>query len=315
MARPILFYAWQADRPRNLTRDLIRACAQNAVACVASTASIADAPRLDHDTLNESGTPPIAETIFRKIRSAAIFLADVTFTAEARAASGQILKRGCNANVMIELGFAVATLGWDRIILVLNKHYGGPDDLPFDLRSHRFPITYDLGPNSQKDLSKQLTEELAIAVRSCLSAEYDLVDSTLEKLSAFSRTLMKKYGPNQLFWETTDDNKVLSRLDLAVTQLLAAGVIRCVDAATDTGVGYAWTYLGQQCCLRLGATIVPLSVSLEPPPPNVFVDHSMYDRLGLGTGPAHNDMQAEQSHAPEPAAMAVTNGEPSPPVR
>lgn len=46
---------------------------------------------------------------------------------------------------------------------------------------------------------------------------------------------MRKYGPNQMSWETSnDDNKVLSRLDLAITQMIEAGVIRCVDVAKDT---------------------------------------------------------------------------------
>jgi len=312
MARPVVFYAWQADRPRNTTRDLIRSCAHNAVVSVASRASITDAPRLDHDTLGQSGTPPIAETIFRKIRSSAIFLADVTFTAETRTDSGQVVKRACNPNVMIELGFAVATLGWDRIILVLNKHYGGPDNLPFDLRNHRFPLTYDLGPQSERNVSAQLTEELTLAIRSCLSAEYDLVDSTLERLSAFARTLMKKYGANRMFWETTDDNKVLSRFDLAVTQMLTAGVIRCVDAATDTGVAYAWTYLGQQCCLRLGIQSTPVSADFEHAPPSVIVDHSMYDQLGLRVDAPHDAAVAEQSDARETSAQSILKSKSTP---
>ena len=100
MTRPAVFYAWQADRPRATTRDLIRACAADAVAKIAATGPIADAPRLDHDTLKQSGTPPIAQTIFRKIKSATVFLADVTFTADSRDAGGKVVKRVCNDNVI-----------------------------------------------------------------------------------------------------------------------------------------------------------------------------------------------------------------------
>ena len=291
MTRPAVFYAWQADRPRRTTRDLIRACAENAVSTIAVTGALVDAPRLDHDTLEKSGTPPIAATIFQKIRSSAVFIADVTLTTELRDAEGRVLKRACNPNVMIELGYAAATIGWDRIILVMNKHkgYGGPSDLPFDLRNHRFPITFELGPESTKDVSRQLTDELSLAIRACLSAEYDLVDSTLRKMSSFARATMKKYGPDRMFWETTGDNKVLSRFDHAVSQMLAAGLIECVDAATDTGVGYNWTYLGQQCCLRLGAWILASDVPDVPQVQNVVFDDSMYDELMASTDTQPSD--------------------------
>jgi len=279
MTRPSVFYAWQADRPRGSTRDLIRNCATNAIAKIASTGPITDAPRLDHDTLQQSGTPPIAETIFRKIKSSAMFLADVTFTAETRDTRGKVMKRICNDNVMIELGYAAATIGWDRIVLVMNKHYGGPSHLPFDLRNHRFPIVYDLGPESSKDVSDDLTGEIAMAIRECVASDYELVDGTLRKMSSFARSIMRKNGPNQMFWETKSENTLLSRLDQAISQMLAAGVIECVDVANDAGVGYTWTYLGQQCCLKLGATAPTESISLEATPENVFVDTSMYDEL------------------------------------
>jgi hypothetical protein len=282
MARPTVFYAWQSDRPRATTRDLIRDCASSAVSAVAATALVEDAPRLDHDTLNSSGTPPISETIFHKIRHSAIFVADVTLVAEVRDKQNMTLKRNPNPNVMIELGFAAATIGWARVILVMNAHYGSAASLPFDLRSRRFPVSYDLGPKSGRAdaVAKDLTAELASAIRLCLMAEYDLVDSTLSRLSSYSRMLMRKYGPNQTFWETSDENKVLSRLDLAVSQMLEADVLRCVDAATETGIAYAWTYLGQQCCHRL-----EVLMSDEQPIPfegiadNVSVDCSMYDEL------------------------------------
>jgi len=207
MNRPAVFYAWQADRPRATTRDLIRNCAATAVVKIAATGPITDAPRLDHDTLQQSGTPPIAETIFRKIRSAAVFLADVTFIGEARDADGKVLKHICNDNVMIELGYAAATLGWNRIILVMNRHYGGPSHLPFDLRNHRFPLVYDLGPNSSKNVADALTDEIAMAIGQCAASEYELVDNTLRKMSSYARSLMRKNGPHEMFWETTNDNR------------------------------------------------------------------------------------------------------------
>jgi hypothetical protein len=279
--RPAVFYAWQSDRPRKTTRDLIRSCASAAISKLAATGPLTDALRLDHDTQSKSGTPPIAQTIFQKIRTAAVFIADVTFIDDIKNDKGRIQKRICNDNVMIELGYAAATIGWDRIILVMNEHYGSPSDLPFDLRNHRFPISYRLGPESEKNCSEQLTAQITMAIRDCISSQYTLVDDTLRRLSSYARTLMKKHGSHDTFWEESNGQAIMSRLDHAVFQLLSAGVIECIDAPNDSGLAYCWTYLGQQCCLKLGVSRLPISTASEPFHENVFVDNTMYDFLRI----------------------------------
>jgi hypothetical protein len=281
MARPIAFYAWQNDRPRATVRDLIRSAADAAIARLAHSMEVSDSPRLDHDTLGEAGTPPISETIFQKIRQSAIFIADVTFVGNALDDEGRRTKRLPNPNVMVELGFAAAVIGWQRVILVMNKKYGSPESLPFDLKNRRFPITFELGPESERVESEctALTDELAIQIRSCLSAEYELVESTLAQLSSFARKTMREHGANQQFWETQNDNNIVGRIDLAIAQMLDLRLIHCVDATTTTGFAYSWTYLGQQCCRRLGVVqnVAPQSdIGLVD---SVFVDMSAYDSL------------------------------------
>src|SRR5438552_19104827 len=98
MSSPIIFYAWQSDRPRASTRDILHSAASAAIVRVGSTMRVEEAPRIEHDTLNESGTPPISETIFYKIKHSAIFLADVTFCSEIRDDRGQVMKRVPNSN-------------------------------------------------------------------------------------------------------------------------------------------------------------------------------------------------------------------------
>ena len=143
--KPTLFYAWQSDSPGSITRTFIRDAAAGAVKTLVADGRIVDAPRLDSDTQGTSGTPEIAGTIFAKIKQAAIFLGDVTLV-------GQVGdgKKTPNPNVLTELGFAAGTLGWDRVILVMNTHFGPPEELPFDLKNRRFPITYQLSPGEQK---------------------------------------------------------------------------------------------------------------------------------------------------------------------
>jgi hypothetical protein len=111
-------------------------------------------PVLDRDTGGMPGTPSISDEIFNKIVFSDVFVADVTLTrrtAEWRIFGFTIthrsrVRRSPNPNVLLELGFAIAHIGWERIILVQNAEYGGPDELPFDLRGRR-TVTYHLSPD------------------------------------------------------------------------------------------------------------------------------------------------------------------------
>jgi hypothetical protein len=282
MARPTVFYAWQSDLPKRTTRSLIHDATQAAIIRVANTLSLIDSPRIDHDTLDESGAPAITETILRKIKESAVFIADVSLVGATATQNGQSEKRLPNPNVMLELGYAAATIGWDRVILVMNKHYGSLERLPFDLRNRRFPITYELGPESQKvdQVSTAASTEIEYAIRSALAAEYQRVEAILSKLSSYTRGIMKKHA-GQLFWEKADDNSLLSRLDLAISQLLEYGIIQCVEAAGEKGLAYSWTYFGQRCYIRLGYQIPQPLASLggQFEMSNVTVDLSNYDSL------------------------------------
>jgi len=284
MSQPVIFYSWQSDLPRDSTRDVIRHAASDAIAHLATQLSIEDSPRLDHDTLGDSGTPAIMETIYRKIRQSAVFVADVTPVGQTGPKDGRAAKKLSNGNVLIELGYAAATLGWERIVLVMNKHYGSPESLPFDLRYRRFPLTFDLGPNSarREAVLAALGREMEGAIRACFAAEYERIDEVLSRLSSYARSLIIKHGADTQFWETAGDNAVLSRLDLAISQLLDVGVIRCVQAATESGLAYTWTYLGRQCALRLGVQPRVLHArQTREHPPSVTCDLSSYESLGV----------------------------------
>ncbi|HXK20579.1 MAG TPA: hypothetical protein VNG33_22365 [Polyangiaceae bacterium] len=68
-----------------------------------------------------------------------------------------------NPNVLIELGYAIGTLGWDRILLVLNSHFGPLEKLPFDLKT-RQAIAYQVDPEAPAEAmlpeQKRLQAEL-----------------------------------------------------------------------------------------------------------------------------------------------------------
>lgn len=149
-----VFYAWQSDCDEKFCRFLIRDAARIAVKRLATQASVTEAPSLDHDTKDEPGTPHIADTILRKIKRCGVFLADLTMVSEYKTADGRT-KKTPNPNVLIELGLAIRSIGWKRILLVMNDHFGGPDDLPFDLKHHSFPIQYTLSSAADKQRAKK----------------------------------------------------------------------------------------------------------------------------------------------------------------
>ncbi|MFB9127596.1 hypothetical protein E2553_41550 [Paraburkholderia dipogonis] len=93
---------------------------------------------MDRDTANLVGTPDIAQSILAKIATADMFVADVSIIS-----GSQQGRPTPNPNVLVELGYAVAELGWENVVLVMNSAYGGPDQLPFDLRGRR-TVVYEM---------------------------------------------------------------------------------------------------------------------------------------------------------------------------
>lgn len=129
-----------------------------------------EVPELDHDTKDEPGMAAIADTIFRKIREARVFVGDITSVG--RSDSGRELP---NPNVLVELGWAWIHHSHENIILVANKAYGPKkhEQLPFDIRHRRAAILYSL-PKGADDASiehatVELSENLTEALRKSLA--------------------------------------------------------------------------------------------------------------------------------------------------
>lgn len=71
----------------------------------------------------ETGMPDITESIFTKISNSSVFIADISIINDA-----WINRKTPNPNVLIELGYAARTLGWDKIICIFNSDYGSFND-------------------------------------------------------------------------------------------------------------------------------------------------------------------------------------------
>jgi hypothetical protein len=126
-----VFYSWQSDLPNATNRGFIEKALEDAAKSIREDESIKVEPVLDRDTVGVPGAPDIASTIFEKIEQAEVFVCDVSIISQSAP------RPTPNPNVLLELGYAVKTLGWGRIIMVLNSAYGGPELLPFDLRMRR----------------------------------------------------------------------------------------------------------------------------------------------------------------------------------
>jgi hypothetical protein len=177
-----IFYSWQSDTRAAANRTLIKEALEAAAKELRDDGSISVEPVIDRDTLAVPGAPDIGTTILEKIDASAVMVADVTIV-------GRDNNRPTpNPNVLIELGYALKSLAWRRIILVQNVAFGGPEDLPFDLRQKRV-LTY----NSPEDATSRAPErrQLQAALKEALALV--LAKGDIRPVTAFPVELSMEY--------------------------------------------------------------------------------------------------------------------------
>jgi hypothetical protein len=174
-----IFFSWQADTPTNDSRNFIEKALGTAIKGLMADVSIDSAireagVRIDKDTKGVAGTPPIVDTIFRKIDAAGAFVADLTFV-------GTRLdgRPTPNPNVLLEYGWALKSRGHASVVCVMNTAYGEPSEasLPFNMKHLRWPITFHLPETAdaakRSDVLVGLATDLRSALRDILrSAEF-----------------------------------------------------------------------------------------------------------------------------------------------
>jgi hypothetical protein len=154
---------------------VIKAAIESAIEELNAAVEDADRPsderiEIDHDTKDLPGSPDIAAAILAKIEKAAVFVADVTPIGLSDPQGGKRQKHLANPNVLIELGYAKKALTTDRVVQVWNTAFTGcePEDLPFDMRGKRGPISFDLPANAEKAKRDRTVSDLAKRLRSAL---------------------------------------------------------------------------------------------------------------------------------------------------
>ncbi|WP_157935967.1 TIR domain-containing protein [Paracoccus zhejiangensis] len=199
-----VFYSWQSDLPSKSTRYAIKTSLES----VKKNSSIPVV--IDEATRDETGSPNIPQTILEKIGKADIFVADVSTINRQDAKS----RKSPNPNVVFELGYAVQTLGWSRIVLLFNSAYGTfPDDLPFDFDRHRASPFQLADPKDQQG-NKKLQELVALAVDAIITQDpkrpSELAGLTEEQLR-YSRDIRSlEWVLEEMHLPTIDDH--LARL-------------------------------------------------------------------------------------------------------
>jgi predicted transcriptional regulator len=177
-----IFYSWQSDSNQKENRFLIKDTLEEAVRTLSQGFTI------DEATREIPGHAPIFDSIMRKIRTAALFVADLTLVGQYSETKGTP-----NPNVLIEYGYALAVMGDLKIIPIMNISAGRPDALPFDLRHRSVRVQYQLEPNAdgekRKNEGKRLTEmlrrEITLVWKKVLSG--GLTDQELRIVELFVR--------------------------------------------------------------------------------------------------------------------------------
>lgn len=162
----VVFYSWQNDSPKKTNRTAI-ADALDA-AGLALKNDFTDRGfqlRIEEATRNEPGSPNIPQRILEKIDGCEVFVCDVTtINIDAK----NVKRTTPNPNVLFELGYAVARLGWQRIVMLFNTAFGKMADLPFDIDRQRASGYRLEDKNEADDARKNLGNLLAVALRTIL---------------------------------------------------------------------------------------------------------------------------------------------------
>jgi hypothetical protein len=175
-AKHSIFFSWQSDTETMTGRNLVERALERAVAAIGMDTGVESVVRegleIDRDTKGVAGSPPIVETIFKKIDGAAAFVADMTFAG--KRPDGAPIP---NPNVLIEYGWALKSLGHARIVSVMNTAFGNPsnEQLPFDMRHLRHPIQYHC-PEGADEATRlkarnSLAKELERAIKDVIASD------------------------------------------------------------------------------------------------------------------------------------------------
>lgn len=137
-----IFYSWQSDLSGKTNRYFIEDAIKMSIKEINKDNKIIAC--IDRDTKDKLGSPDIRNSIFEKINHSKLFICDVSLNDNGVP----------NPNVLIELGYAIKTLGWEKIICLFNAKTGRIEELPFDINHNRVTPYNPENLNEKKKLSE-----------------------------------------------------------------------------------------------------------------------------------------------------------------
>lgn len=208
-----IFYSWQSDLNEKTNNFFIRDCIRNAIKKLNRGIKMDERIIIDHDTKNKSGSPNIVDTIFNKIEKSDIFICDVTIINKFKCFPFLQKRITPNPNVLLELGFAVNSLGWDRVICLNNISYNKIEDLPFDIKQNRIS-KYQSG---NKDSKSNLENLIYNSIKSILDTDPPKKNNKEEKLVLHDLNLFKTIDtiiPEKQFFERVEKIGAIKRINM-----------------------------------------------------------------------------------------------------
>ncbi|MBR4678942.1 MAG: hypothetical protein IKO99_13175 [Bacteroidales bacterium] len=176
-------------------------------------------------TSGELGSPSIKDTIFDRIARCSLYVCDVSIAisekeinlnTEQNAIIPKLSdkkngRKSPNPNVMIELGYAIHTLGWNKILMFFDSSEYKPEDLPFDIKQHvpvffkskdidRFLETCKRKCNNFRELQEQYIHNANIKIIiDKLVDNFDSLDTLIEdemqfRIDSIFLSLLKSYS-------------------------------------------------------------------------------------------------------------------------
>lgn len=163
-AKPLrIFYSWQSDLPSDTNLNAIRNGLRKAVKRL--QAEYPDRELIADEAMRGAmGASKISDKVIEKLDQADLIVADITSVTPPGA------ERPCpNPNVTFELGYGVAQVGWERVILLYNTAFGDfPNDLPFDFRQNR-TMTFEFRPGPSADARATFVDNLRGALKAIIA--------------------------------------------------------------------------------------------------------------------------------------------------
>lgn len=225
MSHCTIFYSWQSDI--STTRRFLQNCLNQLPQKLRDIAVI----EVERDTKGLAGSPDIIDSIYKKIDRANLFIADITFI------NPQALGRKIpNPNVLIELGYAIHALGWNKIILLFNKDCGKVEELPFDI-NHRRITSFSLENKNLQEVKNHLLKCISNTIQilksenhlDSVSPEIRTAQESLSQILWYGMENAWNYYWNQYIKDEDtfeEEFSVITETDLAKIEIIKTSLIK-----------------------------------------------------------------------------------------